>query len=68
MQIDSKDYLVQLESDVSGIIIQYKDFLLQKPILFIKGDTTIGYSHFGGLKNPVWKYVFVSNLSISTCY
>lgn len=53
MQIDSKDYLVQLESDVSGIIIQYKDVLLQKPLLFIKGDTTIGYSHFGGLKNPV---------------
>ena len=23
MQIDSKDYLVQIESDISGIIIQY---------------------------------------------
>ena len=44
-------------------------FCCQKnPFLLIKGDTTIGYSHFGGLKNPVWKYVFVNNLSIFKCY
>ena len=43
-------------------------FCCKNPFLLIKGDTTIGYSHFGRLKNPVWKYVFVNNLCILTCY
>ena len=30
MQTDSKDYLVQLKSDVSAIIIQEPGFLLQR--------------------------------------
>ena len=65
MQTDSKDYLVQLNSDVSAIIIQEPGCFAAKDI---KSNIKIGYSHFSSLKNSIWKYLSVSNLRIFTCY
>lgn len=62
MQTGSKDYLMQLKSDVSANIIQEPGcFAAKDPFWVIKGDIKIGYLHFGELKNSVQKYVFVNN-------
>lgn len=62
MQTGSKDYLMQLKSDVSANIIQEPGcFAAKDPFWVIKGDIKIGCLHFNGLKNSVQKYVSVNN-------